>query len=132
MMMTAAGAAYGSIQATFDHVAVLKPPRITEKTVSVLEVFCSIRNEVNAVASEETATPARIRVVVGTVFPTRAIPYTTTTEIMAPTNAAIGSTLKPCHDAGAPDTTTIVAPSAAPVATPIRYGSASGLRKTPW
>ena len=40
--------------------------------------------------------------------------------------------LRPCHDTDAPETTTIVAPSAAPVATPIRYGSASGLRKTPW
>jgi hypothetical protein len=52
--------------------------------------------------------------------------------VIALANAASGSRPRPCQACGAPDTIAAVAPRAAPVATPMRYGSASGLRNTPW
>src|SRR3990172_10027289 len=128
----AAGRTYGTAQPNLTQLAVLKPPSTTEKTVNMCVVLFSIRKDVTAVDSEATATPASTSVVVGTVFPTRATPYTNRTEPRAPAKAASGSRLRPCHATERPATTTIVEPRAAPVATPIRYGSASGLRNTPW
>ena len=100
--------------------------------VTEFVVLLSIKYAVIAVESAESATPARISVVPGVAPPARATPYTTTTEITAPANAASGSRLSPYADTSASDTITIVAARFAPVATPIRYGSASGFRNTPW
>ena len=91
----------------------------------------NIRNVVIAVVNEPIATPARINVETACARPTRARPYTTPTVINAPTNAAIGITSAPRIVAGQCSAIAITAPSPAPEATPMMYGSASGLRNSP-
>ena len=52
-------------------------------------------------------------------------------NVTAPTNAAIGITSAPSRVAGHCNPIAITAPSPAPEATPMMYGSASGLRNSP-
>ena len=52
-MRTAAGRAYGITQISLGQVAVLKPPRTTEKIVNMCVVLRSMRKEVTAVDSED-------------------------------------------------------------------------------
>ena len=83
-------------------------------------------------AKELTATPARIKVVVGTLRPMRARLYTIITVIAAPMKEAAGITYSAARSSGQRMLMAMTAPSPAPEATPIRYGSASGLRNRPW
>src|SRR5438309_5327195 len=79
------------------------------------------------------ATPARISPVVFlnpvTVRPNA---YAPATARAAPTKPARGTTLTPISDDPGANAIASVAPRLAPAAAPSRYGSASGLRKTPW
>src|SRR6059036_3286417 len=78
-----------------------------------------------------TVTPARTRAPVARAAPTeRPRTYASTTATVAPAKAATG-TSRPDVPTD-PYAIAIVAPRPAPAATPSRYGSASGLRKTPW
>ena len=82
------------------------------------------------VSSDDTATPASISVAGLDRRLRPPISHVTTTAAMAPTNASSGvhdgvDTLLPSSAIAN------VAPSPAPAATPSRYGSANGLRKTP-
>ena len=54
-----------------------------------------ISSEVTAEANALTDTPARIRLVVGMVLPTLASCVTTSTDSMAPLNAAMGTAISP-------------------------------------
>ena len=80
----------------------------------------SIRKEVSEEANALTATPARIKVVVGRLLPTRARLYTRTIVAIAPTKAAIGMVYNPNKPSGQRTAIAITAPSPAPEATPIR------------
>ncbi len=110
----------------------LKPPSSHERIDTVSRWFASIRYDVADVASDDTATPARISVVTDDLPPERAMPYVANTATSAPPNAARVIRLTWPHVAGTGPTITAVAASPAPAATPSRYGSASGLRNTPW
>ncbi len=79
-----------------------------------------------------TTTPASTNVVTSRSRPAeRPIAQVTTTAAAPPTNAASGSSCCPASARGRYEIAS-VAPRPAPAATPSRYGSASGLWKTPW
>src|SRR5436190_8724164 len=85
-----------------------------------------------AVRKVITATPESRRIA-GDVSrpPTLDRKYARNTAPSAPTNAASGTaSTGPAFDRRPP--MAIVAPRPAPAAAPSRYGSASGLRNTPW
>src|SRR6185503_3455764 len=90
------------------------------------------RNDIKEVAKEETATPARIKFVMGVVCPMRARKYTRVTASKAPAKAASGVASKPRNEYGQSMLMARTAPKPAPAAMPIRYGSANGLRNKPW
>src|SRR6266511_2063605 len=62
----------------------------------------------------------------------RATAYTVSTVNKAVKKAASGTAINPQNEYGHLIDKAITAPSPAPDATPIKYGSASGLRKSPW
>src|SRR5689334_6180927 len=99
---------------------------------SVRVLYISMRYVTTDVPTDETATPLRMSDVVGTMGPTRARPYASATAISAPANAAGGTGLSSPAVTNSGETMISVAPTLAPAATPMMYGSASGLRKTPW
>ena len=77
-------------------------------------------------------TPARISVAASrSRRAERPTAYVSMTATDPPTKAATGSILCPRSPSGR-YAIAMVAPRPAPAATPSRYGSASGLRKTPW
>ena len=111
--------------------AVVSPPSSHAYTSFSVSEFCCWTNTCAAVRNAATVTPARISVAVVRAPPTeRPIRYAATTAAIPPANDASGRT-KPSTPAG-PYAITSVAPKPAPAATPSRYGSASGFRKTPW
>jgi hypothetical protein len=89
-------------------------------------------DEVSAEANDPTATPARIKFVVESTFPNLASLYTIIMVKAAPTNAATGMEKKPSRLLGQLKDMARTAPSPAPEATPIKYGSARGFWKSPW
>src|SRR5262245_30559070 len=120
---------YGSATSTSFHVAVVKPPSSQVYTLTSVSLCCCCTNVCTAVMNVATITPARTSAPVARARPAeRPSTYVRTTEIVAPPNAAGGSSC----DEPDPYAITSVAPRPAPAATPSRYGSASGLRDTPW
>src|ERR1035437_10823613 len=88
------------------------------------------RNVCALVSSDETATPARIRVEAFERSPRPPPSHVTLTAAIAPTKASNGAHVGVVIP---PPTSTManVAPRPAPAATPNRYGPARGLRHTP-
>ena len=87
---------------------------------------------VTAVVKDPIAIPARISVANFVFDDVLDILYAIATAPVPPMNAAIGRTLKLPITVGTFVRNTNVAPNEAPEATPIKYGSARGLRNNPW
>src|SRR5690242_8523386 len=103
---------------------------ITTCRLTVSSESASIRNKRNAPRIAATATPASSSPAASTAPATRAMPSTSIVAPQAPAKASTGSSRAFGSASGTSNAT--VAPTAAPPADPSRYGSASGLRNTPW
>ena len=77
-------------------------------------------NALKDVVSQAIATPASINVARGKPSELRAVKYAIETAPIAPTNAANGNILIPWKNVGTLVASTIVAPSPAPSAAPIK------------
>lgn len=123
---------YGIIKMEWDHCARINPP--ISQLIKGLKSgsLRSINIPVMAVANAPIAKPAKRRVDSWVLLDLIEIIYAIRTANSPPQNEAIGKRLKCPYVNGIPVKKTIVAPSDAPDATPIRYGSAKGFLKRPW
>src|SRR5690606_39212748 len=128
----AAGAVKAATTATSFQDAKAKLPSKRANTPAACSCAPRRTKDVAAVRIEPTTTPARIRRTVGNDRPSRANAVTSNTVASAATNAANGAPTRARSGTPAPRAITSVAPNPAPLAVPIRYGSAKELRNTPW
>ena len=92
----------------------------------------NIRIPVIAVANAPMANPAKSSVDKWVLPDFMEIRYAIKTATIPPQNEATGRRLKYPYVKGIPERKTMVAPSDAPEATPIKYGSAKGFLNKPW
>ena len=130
-MINEQGRMYGISHNPDCHPADVTPPKSQLRTDLTSGDDWSIKNVVAADARKVIATPDNTNVVVDITPPTRANPYEINIAEIAPVNAIGGSIFTPFMVLGIGDMITIVAARPAPEATPMRYGSARGLRKIP-
>ncbi len=96
------------------------PPSIHTKARRSSPPALTIIKELSAVAKDETATPARIRLVTGRVRPTRASRNTRNTARSEPAKDASGTARYPRVVLGQFSDMAATAPTPAPEAAPIR------------
>ncbi len=131
----------GPAMARSAHPTPASDPISHEKITASARPDANMSSDTPAARSDETAYPVRSSVTDGRRPPWRATPITSSTVPSPPKKANSWTNPMPSHEPAAPiasagatsgSTMAMVAPSDAPAAVPMMYGSAIGLRRMAW